>query len=144
MYLRRNRCPHVGHDCFGRINDTTGYTLIRKRLSRVPTFLQHETDTADWSTPTFTLPCPKNGGVYPATATFPQNCTPISEIYPDLAGSWTLPSVIFSARIIFRSHQRTPKHKSSCSKQTMTTGSNLSGRSFRSYQRTPKHHLFLS
>ena len=39
--------------------------------------LQRETDTAGWSTPTFTLPCSKNGGVYPATSTFLQNCTPI-------------------------------------------------------------------
>ena len=46
------------------VNVTTGYTLVKTRHSRVPTYLQRETDTADWSTPTFTLPCPKNGGVY--------------------------------------------------------------------------------
>ena len=49
---------------------------------------------------------------------------------PDLAGSGTLPSVIFSARITFRSQQRTPKPKSSCSKQVMATGiASLRGRS---------------
>ena len=53
-----------------------------------------------------------------------------SGMYPDLAGSGTLPSAIFSARITFRSQQRTPKPKSSCSKQTMTTGiASLGGRS---------------
>ena len=45
------------------VNITRGYTLVKTRHSRVPTYLQRETDTADWSTPTFTLPCPKNGGV---------------------------------------------------------------------------------
>ena len=63
-------------DIFLRVNDTTGYTLVKNRHSRAPTLLQHKTDTADWSTPTFILPCPKNGGVYPATTTFPQNYTP--------------------------------------------------------------------
>ena len=53
-----------------------------------------------------------------------------SEMYPDLAGSGTLPSVIFSARITLRSQQRTPKPKSSCSKQVMATGiASLGGRS---------------
>ena len=42
-----------------------------------------------------------------------------SETYPDLAGSGTLPSAIFSARITFRSQQRTPKPNFSCSKQAM-------------------------
>ena len=37
------------------VNVTTGYTLVKTRHSRVPTYLQRETDTADWSTPTFTL-----------------------------------------------------------------------------------------
>ena len=60
-----------------RVNVTTGYTLVKTRHSRVPTYLQRETHTADWPTPTFTLPCPKNGGVNPATSTFLQNCTPI-------------------------------------------------------------------
>ena len=48
-----------------------------------------------------------------------------SEIYPDLAGSKTLPSAISSARITLRSQQRTPKPKSSCSKQAMATGGPL-------------------
>ena len=47
-----------------RVNVTTGYALVKTRHSRVPTYLQRETDRADWSTPTFTLPCPKNDGVY--------------------------------------------------------------------------------
>ena len=59
------------------VNDTTGYTLVKKRHNTVPTYLQRETDTADWSTPTFTLPCPKDGGVHPAMSTFPPNCTSI-------------------------------------------------------------------
>ena len=63
-------------------NVTIGYTLVKTRHSRVPTYLQRETDTADWSTPTFTLPCPNNGGVYPATSTFLQNCTPIFRNVP--------------------------------------------------------------
>ena len=54
-----------------RVNVTIGYTLVKTRHGRVPTYLQRETDPADWSTPTFTLPCPKNGGVYPAMSTFP-------------------------------------------------------------------------
>ena len=86
---------------------------------------QRETDTANWSTPTFTLPCPKKRrGIYPTTSTFLQNCTPIfrSVTLPDLAGSGTLPSTIFSARITSRSQQRTPKPKSSCCKQVMATG----------------------
>ena len=37
-----------------------------------------------------------------------------SEMYPDLPGSGTLPSAIISARITFRSQQRTPKPKYSC------------------------------
>ena len=65
-----------------RVNVTTGYTLVKTPHSRVPTYLQRETDTADWSTPTFTLPGPKNGGVYPATSTFLQNCTPIFRNVP--------------------------------------------------------------
>ena len=53
-----------------------------------------------------------------------------SEMYPDLAGSRTLPSAIFSAQITFRSQQRTPKRKSPCSKQAMATGiASLGGRS---------------
>ena len=64
------------------VNVTRGYTLVKTRHSRVPTYLQRETATADWSTPTFTLPCPKNGGVYPATSTFLQNCTPIFRNVP--------------------------------------------------------------
>ena len=80
------------------VNVTTGcYTLVKTRHSRVPTYLQRETDTADWSTPTFTLPCPRNGGVYPATSTFLTTVPRFSELYPDLAGSGTLPSAIFSA-----------------------------------------------
>ena len=47
--------------------------IAQERKGLVIINLQRETDTADWSTPTFTLPCPKNGGVYPATSTFPQN-----------------------------------------------------------------------
>ena len=43
-------------------------------------------------------------------------------MYPDLAGSGTISSAIFSARITFRSQQRKPKPKSSCSKQAMATG----------------------
>ena len=65
-----------------KVNVTTGYTLVKTRHRRVPTYLQREMDTADWSTPTFTLPCPKNGGVYPAMSTFPQNCTPIFRNVP--------------------------------------------------------------
>ena len=56
VYPRINRSPLVGHVFFW-VNDTTGYTLVKKRHSRVPTYLQRETDTADWLTPTFTLPC---------------------------------------------------------------------------------------
>ena len=98
-----------------------------QNATRVPNYLQRETDTADWSTPTFTLLCPKNGGVYPATSTFLQNCTPIFRNVPcDLAGSETLLSAIFSARITFRSHQRTPKPNSSY----LATGiASLDGRS---------------
>ena len=66
----------------GRVNVTPGYTLIKTRHSRVPTYLQRETDTADWSMPTFTLPCPKNGGEHPATSTFLQICTPIFRDVP--------------------------------------------------------------
>ena len=52
------------------------------------------------------------------------------EMDPDLAGSGTFPSTIFSARTTFRSQQRAPKPKSSCSKQAMAIGiaSSLSGR----------------
>ena len=71
-----------------RVNVTTGYTLVKRRHSRLPTYLQRETDTADWSTPTFNLPCPKNGGVYPATSTFLQNCTPIFQNVPRPGGKW--------------------------------------------------------
>ena len=71
-----------GNVFFLRVNVTTGYTLVKTRHSRVPTYLQRETDTVDWSTPTFTLPWPKNGGVYPATSTFLQNCTPIFRNVP--------------------------------------------------------------
>ena len=109
-------------DIISRVNDTTGYTLVKRRHSRVPTYLQRETDTADWSTPTFTLSRPKNGGVYPATSTFPRIVPRFSVMYPDLSGSGTLPSTIFYARIPFRSQQRTPKSKPSCSKQAMATG----------------------
>ena len=49
-----------------------------------------------------------------------------SEMYPDLAGSRTLPSAFFFARITSRSQQRTPKPKSSC----LATGiASLGGRS---------------
>ena len=65
-----------------RVNVTTEYTLIKTRHSRVPTYLQRETDTAGWSTLTSTLPCPKNGGGYPNTSTFLQNCTPIFRNVP--------------------------------------------------------------
>ena len=66
-----------------RVNVTTGYyTLVKTRYNRVPTYLKREMDTADWSTLTFTLPCRKNGGVYPATSTFLQNCTPIFRNVP--------------------------------------------------------------
>ena len=53
---------------------------------------------------------------------FPRTVPRFSQMYPDLAGNWTLPSAIFSVRITFRSPQRTPKSKSSCSKQAMATG----------------------
>ena len=100
-----------------RVNDTTRYTLVKTRHSRVPTYLQRETDTADWLTPSFTLPCPKNGGVYPAASTLPRllfsrTVPRFSEMYPDLAESGTLTSTIFSAGITFRSQQRRPKPKS--------------------------------
>ena len=55
------------------------------------------TYTADWSTPTFTLPCPKNGGVYPATSTFLQNCTPIFRNVPWPGGKWD-PSIGYFLR----------------------------------------------
>ena len=61
---------------------------------------------------------------------FPRTVPRFSEMYPDLAGSGTLPSAIFSARITFRSRQSTPKPKSPCSKQAMSTGiACLGGRS---------------
>ena len=61
---------------------------------------------------------------------FPRIVPRFSEMYPDLAGSGTLPYAIFSARINFCSQQRTPKPKSSCSKQAMATGiACLGGRS---------------
>ena len=56
---------------------------------------------------------------------FSRTVPPFSEMYPDLAGSGTLPSTIFSARITFRSQPRTRKPKSSCSKQAMATGGPL-------------------
>ena len=49
-----------------------------------------------------------------------------SEMYPDLAGSETLSSSIFSARITYRCQQRTPKPKSSC---LATSIASLGGRS---------------
>ena len=52
---------------------------------------------------------------------FPRTVPRFSEMYPDLAGSGTLPSTIFSAQITFRSQQRTPKPKSSCAQQAMAT-----------------------
>ena len=39
-----------------RVNVTTGYTLVKTRHGRVPTYLQRETDTADWSVPTLLCP----------------------------------------------------------------------------------------
>ena len=88
--LHYTLCPHLRVlllPCtlslsFLRANVTTGYNLVKTRHSRVPTYLQRETDTADWSTPTSTLPCSKNGGVYPATSTFLQNCTPVFRHVP--------------------------------------------------------------
>ena len=68
--------PFNHHVLFWGVNVTTGYTLVKTRHSSLPTYLQREMDTANWSTPTFTLPFPKTGGVYPATSTFIQNCTP--------------------------------------------------------------------
>ena len=113
-----------------RVNVTTGYTLVKTRHSRVPTYLQRETDTADWLTPTFTLPCPKNGGVYTLLCLLFSRTVPrFAGMYADLAGSGTLPSAVFSARITFRSQQRTPKPKSPA-KQAMATGvACLGGRS---------------
>ena len=60
-----------------RVNVTTGYTLFKTRHSRLTTYLQRETDTADWLRPTFTLPCLKNGWVYPRHVYFSP------ELYPD-------------------------------------------------------------
>ena len=61
---------------------------------------------------------------------FPRNVLRFSEMYPDLAGSGTLPSAIFSGRITFRSQQRTPKPKSFCSNQAIATDiASSSGRS---------------
>ena len=76
---------------------TTGYTLVKTRHSRLPTYLKRETDTDDWSTPTFTLLCPKNGGVYPVTSTFLQNCTPIFRNVPWPGGKWD-PSIGYFLR----------------------------------------------
>ena len=99
------------NNMFLRVNVTTGYSLVKTRYSRVPTYLKRETDTADWSTPTFTLPCRKNGRVYTLPRLlFPRTVPRFSEMYPDLARNpctdarrtETLPSAIFSARITFR------------------------------------------
>ena len=73
---------------------------------------------------------------------FPRIVPRFSETYPDMAGSGTLPSAILSARIPFRSQQRTPKPKSSCSKHNGSRHC-LFRRAVRSYQKTPKHQLFL-
>ena len=76
---------------------------------------------AGWSTLVFTLPRRKIAWVHPTKATFFQNCTLILAMCPVVSGNETLPPVISPAEITFRSHQRTPKYRSSRAKHTTTT-----------------------
>ena len=125
MFLKKNQnaprpsCLGTRHNPWSKC-DAAGYLLIysvkrTQLIGRRPRSPCRVRKTAG-----YTLP----------RVLFSRTAPRFSEMYPDLAGSGTLPSAIFSAPITFRSQQRRPKPKSSCSKQTMATGTaSLGGRS---------------
>ena len=98
--------------------DTTGYLLIY-RVKRTQLIGRRPLS-----------PCRvrKTAGYTLPRLLFLRTVPRFSELYPDLARRGTLQSAISSARITFRSQQRTPKPKSSCSKQAMATTVAPSGR----------------
>ena len=109
----------------------TGYTLVKMRHSRVP-LLMYSVKRTQLIGQRPLSPCRvrKTAGYTLPRLLFSRTVPRFSEMYPDLAGSGTLPSAIFSGRITLRSQQRTPKPKSSCCKQVMATGiACLGGRS---------------
>ena len=115
---------------YSRVNVTTGYTLVNTRHSRVPTIYSVKRTQLIGRRPLSPCRVRKMAGYTLPRLLFSRTVPRFFEMYPDLAGSGTLPPAIFSARITFRSQQRTPKPKSSCFKQAMATGiASLGGRS---------------
>ena len=144
IYVHACMCTAVKMYCLsfwgGGVNVTTRYTLVKTRHRRVSTYYSVKRTQLIVRRPL--LPCRvrKTAGYTLPRLLFSRTVPPFSEIYPDLAGSGTLPSAIFSARITFRSQRRTPKPKSPCSKQAMATGiASLTG-PFSYRNRTP--HLY--
>ena len=114
-----------------RVNVTTGYNTLSKRDTAGYLLVYSVKRTQLISRcPLSPFRVRKTVGYTLPRLLFSKTVPRFSEMYPDLAGSGTLPSAIFSARITLRSQQRTPKPKSSCSKQVMATGiASIGGRS---------------
>ena len=128
------------------VNVITGYTLVKTRHSRVQYLLIYSVKRAKLigRRPLSPYRVGKTAGYTLPRLLFSKTVPRFSEIYPDLARSGTLPSAIFSARITFRSQQRTPKPKFFCSKQAMATGiASLGGRSAptKEHSSTSKHTM---